>query len=302
MAVAALVAVHPPTALGAAADPSSPDPGISFEPYVTTITGAAGTSHDVSIVVKNQTDRAVEFRAEAADAMRSEQDEASLDTQPPGSGERGAGRWLTLPRTSFQLEPNTELSEFIARVVIPPGTPPGGYYAAVVFTALPPDRGQIDVQHAVPVSLFITVNGSYERDLRASLERPGVLLWQGGRRQWHLRIENHGDVHENVSGALRLDGLIAGASAVPIPSRILLPDDVVRMPVEVDVREAPDVLEAELSIERDDADDLVTAAEPTYVVPWWVIVLLAVLVGVVWWRMRRRSMGHDPGYDGQAVE
>ncbi|MCW2956473.1 MAG: hypothetical protein JWO69_1342 [Thermoleophilia bacterium] len=245
----------------------------------------------VDITVQNQTRRAHDVRASAGDiAPRTN----GAGGQPvvadaPGTRPRGAGDWLELTPTSWRLAAGKE-QRVRVRVRVPDDAPLGGNFATVTFQidAVGNDAGTVPVTAEVGTTLLFTVAGDYRRSLEASLAADDTWRWGGGRTTWLLELRNEGDLHETVSGSVEVDGMLAAPARVPIAAGIILPGETRTQVVQVELREAPDWLSAEARVELEAGADVAADADRVVVMPWWLLVAGAAVVGVVAWRLRTR--------------
>jgi hypothetical protein len=103
-----------------------------------------------------------------------------------------------------------------------------------------------------------------------------------------VHVRNEGDVHEPISGRVKLDGVFGGSSSTRLDAGILFPGEERTERVGFDLRSAPDLLRATARIDLDDAPAVVDDAPSVIVLPIWVLVLLAVAILVVVLRLRSR--------------
>ncbi|MCW2922606.1 MAG: hypothetical protein JWM98_10 [Thermoleophilia bacterium] len=204
-----------------------------------------------------------------------------------GSSSRSAASWLTTTPPRFVLPPSDQQP---VRLVfdVPKDARPGGHYVAVNFTAHQEGEAgqQLTVDYSVPVYVLLTVSGHFARQLDVRLVPRDTWRWRGGHARWDLQLHNSGDVHENVSGRVHVDGLLAGSRSVAIDPGVLLPGEHRTQHVDVDLRDAPDVWRADADVRRDGAKHATADAARVVVLPWWLLVLAAAAVALVAWRVR----------------
>lgn len=287
----------------AAAAERDPDEAFTFTPAVLFVPDAvAGGLVETRVRVQNQSTVDAAFIGEVYDARSGARGSTALELLPIGDSPRGAGAWVRASPQRFTLAAGAERT---VRVTIrpPADAGAGGHYAGIAFTALPTaPAGQIDVRPRAEVPVLITVRGDYRRELRVHVEVPSRWRWHGGAARWRVTLHNAGDVHENVSGTLELDGLLSPARSSSLKPGILLPDERRTQQVTVDLRDAPDVLVARARLVLDSSPAVRAASSRTYVVPWWLVVLLAVTAVVVAWRIRSRAPSGSPAVDDDPGE
>lgn len=257
---------------------------------------AAGDPTSTRVVVKNQTGVDARFEVALVDMQRGSGSGASraFEYVEVGTARRGAGAWITPSTGAFDLEGGSERSIELA-VDVPTGTGPGGWYAAVQFVATPIGgaAGQFEFESVVYVPVLVTVDGEFERELGVSIAPERRVLLRGGRATWTVELRNDGDVHEVVNGRVVLDSAFTGASSAPLRPAVLLPGERRTQEVSFDLRSAPDAWRAEARIEREVGEPSTTRSDRTWVVPWWLLVLVAVVVAAARWRARVRSRDWD---------
>ncbi|MCW2920920.1 MAG: hypothetical protein JWL76_794 [Thermoleophilia bacterium] len=249
----------------------------------------------VPLVIKNSTGVQPTFTSERLD-MRSGEgtDSRAFQYLPLGDAPRGAGWWIKpISPRSFTIAP-FEQQELDVAIDVPADAGAGGHYAAIMFTA-PDPRPDSQVRFDVnqPVAIFITVSGSFEHDVRVTATPSDRWRWKGGRATWDVHLRNEGDVHEPISGRMRVDGLFGGASSARLDAGILFPGEERTQRVEFDLRSAPDLLQGDVRVDLDDAAAVDDAAPRVVVLPIWMLVLLAVALVVVVLRLRMRRRARE---------
>lgn len=294
MVVATLAALGLP---GAAAAAPRDDQAISFSPALLFVEVAPGRSTTTSVLVQNQTTAAVAFRTGVLDMQDGRG--ASLDFVDAGTAERGAGTWLSPATDAFRLQAATERRVEL-QVTVPAGTRPGGYFGAVAFIAMDPDpRGQIPIDVNQPIPVYVTVDGAARRSVRAAATPTDRVRWRGGRAAWRVRVRNAGELHEVVEGQLRLDGLLSATRSEPLRPAILLPGEERTQLVDVELRDAPDLVAATTRIDGIRDGGAGERAARLLVLPWWLIVLVGATTALIAWRLRRSRewSDHEAGRD-----
>lgn len=253
----------------------------------------------VPLVIKNSTRFTPTFTSERLDMQSGEgTGSTAFRYLPIGEAPRGAGDWLEpLDPATFTI-PAFEQVELELVVQVPAGAGAGGHFAAIMFSAPDPrPDSQLSFQVRQPVVLFFTVSGDYEHDVRVTVAPTDRWRWKGGRATWRVRVHNEGDVHEPISGRLRLDGIFSGAISVPIDAGILFPGESRTQQVSFDVRSAPDLLRAQARVDLDDAPSVVDDAPGMIVLPTWVLVLIGVALTVIVARVRLRGRHRETPHD-----
>lgn len=275
------------------------DEVINYEPSFVYAQGAAGTTVTTSIAVRNQTRLDAAFTVQRADAAESPGASTAFDFLEIGEAPRGAGDWIRVEPKTFQLRAGTE-RRIPVRISIPADTGAGGHYGGVLFSVEPvKPAGQFDVSYSTGIPVLVTVDGAFERDLRVRVRADDRWRFSGGRTGWTVELRNEGDVHEVYSGRLRLDSMLSGSTSVALRPGILLPGERRTEHVRVAVRSAPDIYQARVRVQRDDARAVTASSSRMIVLPLWVLVVLAGVIAVVWYRLRtrRRHRQDEDGFD-----
>jgi Na+-transporting methylmalonyl-CoA/oxaloacetate decarboxylase gamma subunit len=115
--------------------------------------------------------------------------------------------WITVPATALVI-PAEQMLEIPIEIDLPPDTPPGGHYAAVLVGTRPPadreDATRVETSQVVSSLIFLRVSGDIVeqgsirgfRAINAVSEKPEV--------DFELRFENNGNVHLRPEGEIRI--------------------------------------------------------------------------------------------------
>lgn len=253
----------------------------------------------VPLVIKNSTRFEPTFTSELLDMQSGEgTGSTAFRYLPAGDAPRGAGEWIrpiTPERITIPALDQVEL-DVVVDVAADAGA--GGHFAAIMFTA-PDPRPDAELSFEVrqPVAFFFTVSGEFQRDVRVTAEPADRWRWSGGRTTWDVHVRNEGDVHEPISGRLRLDGVFGGTSSSRLDAGILFPGEERTQQVSFDLRSAPDLLRAQARVDLDDARSKVDDAPSVIVLPIWVLVLTALALIVIVARIRTRGGRHRARHD-----
>lgn len=237
--------------------------------------------------LQNQTVVDAVARTEAHDLRAGDRGSTAAEFIEPGTGERGAGRWVRVAPEEFELDAGTQQLVRLS-VEIPRDARPGGHYAGVRFiTDQAGPTGDVATTAEVDALVLVTVAGGYDHDLRVRAIATDGWRWRGGRASWEVELHNAGDVHEVISGKLAVDGMLSGVREIPMRPAILLPGERRTQRFDVDLREAPDRVVATAAVRADGADEPQrTAAPAVYVLPWWLLAVAVLVVALVTWRVR----------------
>lgn len=286
---------------GAAQAATTPDPdaAITFDRAVYFLEVDPGERLTVPLVIKNSTPFVPTFTSRRLD-MQSGAGTGSraFSYQPIGEAPRGAGAWIQPISPRRITIPALEQVELDIVIQVPDDAGAGGYFAALEFTA-PDPRPDSEVRFEVrqPIPIFLIVSGEFERDVRVTATPTDRWRWNGGRATWDVRVRNEGDVHEPISGQLRVDGIFGGATSSRLDAGILFPGEERTQQVSFDLRSAPDLLRSQARVDLDDEPAVVDDAPSVVVLPIWVLVLVAVALVVIVARIRLRGRRYDAPHD-----
>ncbi len=255
----------------------------------------------VPLVIKNSTRFEPTFTSERLDMQSGEgTGSTAFSYLPIGGAPRGAGEWVRPIAPTRITIPALEQVELDVVVQVPEDAGAGGHFAAIMFRA-PDPRPDAEVSFEVrqPVALFFTVSGDFERDVRVTATPTDRWRWKGGRATWDVHVRNEGDVHEPISGRVRVDGIFGGASSRRLAAGILFPGEERTQQVSFDLRSAPDLLRSQARVDLDDARSVVDDAPSVFVLPIWVLVLIAAACIVIVARIRLRGRRHGAPDDAE---
>lgn len=281
--------------------PSSNEEAIAVAPPFLVGDIEPGTRRSFTVRVLNQTRRAFRFTTTFQDLESAPQAEGGRRFLEPGESDWGAAKWMQVEPPTWTLGPATT-QELTVTADVPAGIGAGGRYAALLIRALPVvepnDPGNLSITNEISVFALLTVPGHGLHDLRVDVLPPSSPRWRGGRAAWTVRVRNRGDIHENVSGSLRVGGLFGGAERHRLEPFILLPGGEHVERVRLDLRDAPDLWSARARVDTGDGHPDRVLAPRVLVLPWWLLLVLAVAAALIAWRLGRRRR-HRQVHDEQ---
>jgi hypothetical protein len=278
-------------------DPSVGDEAITVTPTVFDDVVKPGDHRTFRVRVLNQTRRAFRFETGFVDMESGPQSDGGRRFLDPGESDWGAARWMRVSPATFTLGPATN-EELQLTVDVPADAGGGGRYAALLIRGVPVEGdGNLRVTSEISVLTLLQVGSKVHRDLRIDVGAPHSPRWRGGRATWTVTFRNHGDVHENVSGHLAFDGLFGSIQQRRIEPFILLPGGTHEQEFRVDLRDAPDLWRAVAHVDLGGKHDRTPSSSRVLVLPWWLLVVLAVAIALVAWRVLRRR--REPAIDDE---
>lgn len=207
----------------------------SVSPVLFDRTVDPGTSEQGTVQVVNDTSGKQTYYASVQNFAP--QGEEGQQTFLPESDTSGLVTWLTLDRTSVTLSPG-ESQEFRWALNVPKNAEPGGHYAALFFSTVPPrEQGGsgVGVGAKTGVLFLVNVNGNVreaafvESFTVVSDENPVLAVPMGVINRlpalFELRVRNDGSVHFAPRGTIVITNMfgntLAEVGANPLGSRVL---------------------------------------------------------------------------------
>lgn len=223
---------------------------------------------------------------------------------PTEKGEFGAGTWIEPEIRDFRLKPFESIS-FDVRVT-PPLTAPIGTNAGAVIVSGNAANGKIgtdgdptgSVAIDTAVQMFATVPGPVQHDLhiRSIHTRDAFLLGSHRFVVWDVTFTNGGTVNEHVNGSLSATSIF-GNSAFrgKIDDIIVLRNS--KRTARVIWEDPPWIgrFSPTVNVRGDDAKLVTRTGSAVTVIPWWVPVIVAMLVVFPFlflWMRRRQDWKH----------
>lgn len=283
------------------AAPAAGEPTITVTPIYQTMVLDPGASRVVTTTVQNQTTRDFRIQLRAYDFPVRTGGSRSTDFVAAGSTPLGAGTWLTFAPRTFVVRAGAERPVRV-RVAVPPDAEDGDHLGGLQYVVEPTEgAGAVSIRAAIDTYYFVQVGADAQRDLRVSVRPLDRWRWRGGRVEWAVTIENHGNVHETVTGQLRFDGRLGSVPTRRLRGGVLLPGERRTERLTAQVRDAPDVISARATVLHEpgsgEAVRSHARAHVVLVTPWWLVVLVVAALAIVWWRVASRvraSSADDP--------
>lgn len=130
----------------------------------------------------------------------------------------GLPNWISFDRPSFMLRPG-ESRQLPYTIAIPKDATPGGYYAVVFFSNVPPGTAATNVSVGARTGLlfFVTVNGQLNATLRLNdfaLETPPQI--DRLPASFRVLLQNIGNVHAVPEGTVTVRNMF-GSTVARIP-------------------------------------------------------------------------------------
>jgi len=111
----------------------------------------------------------------------------------------GVARWFNIDQSQIILK-SGERGEVAVKISAPRIAEPGGYYAAVLWSDVPPQVGGVKTANRLATLFLLTIKGQINADLQISAfqKKTGVPLG------FDLEIENKGNIHLQPTGSVSI--------------------------------------------------------------------------------------------------
>lgn len=215
---------------------ASPVHAFAVSPVLFDITADPSTKQQGIIHVTNDTNAEQTYYADVQNFVP--HGEEGQQSFMPETDTSGLVSWITLEETSVKLKVG-EGKDFRWALQLPPNAEPGGHYAAIFFSTIPPktiaDTG-VGVGAKTGVLFLVNVNGNIKESAAiesfhvASEEMNGQTVSPASFMShlpayFETRIRNDGNVHFVPRGDIKITGMFGSASGEipvnPANSRVL---------------------------------------------------------------------------------
>lgn len=276
-------------------------------PIFSNIVLEPGETNIEEIRIVNDTEQTMTYFFNALDFVAGESEDGKpvILVDNTQASQFSLAKWISFPAKSVTLEPE---EEYLTQVTIsaPEDAEPGGHYAAVFFSTMPPEEeaGQIGLGENTGALFLVTVPGDIVKDMR--------LLEFGANGKWFnrlpinffTRVENRSNVHFRPSGEIKIRGLAGESIPVNPVNGFILPNSIRRL--ESTWVRSEDAVQkggffqelksewknfglgyykAELNYIYDKDEAPITADYGFWVIPWRVLlialILLTVIIGII---------------------
>ncbi len=189
----------------------------------------AGQDISDSIRLYNETDQTLVIRVEIQTVDLESKNESGLPMLIPAQP-KGLSSWISLGEEVIALSP-AEYHDVPFTITVPDFIDPGGYYAAILFSAIAnsSDPKTIQVISKTGPLIFLTVSGEFKKE--AALLKFGFKDDLSGHwfsrhpEGFAVKIQNTGTAHLKPAGVIELFGNVGRERLLPInkEGRMILP-------------------------------------------------------------------------------
>jgi hypothetical protein len=280
--------------------------------------GAFLTDH---VAVLNYSSRPLSLQLYATDAINTAN--GGFGLLVAGQKPTGVGAWITLPKRSATVRVPAQSKTAPGQVIVPfvlrvpanatPGDHVGGIVASLQTEGQNSSGQNVVLDQRVGTRVFIRVSGTLApkltlTNLHASYH--GTLDPIGkGRVTVHYTLTNAGNVELGVNQGVSVTGLFGGSHHVTIASEpLLLPGDSVEETAQLSGGWPQFVVHAKVTAhpvaapgDHDPQLSPVTASTHAWAVPWTLLVLVIVLLGLIGAGIVARRRRSNPSAPPAAV-
>ena len=277
---------------------------ITVSPAVVSKDMSAGTSAIQNVTIANTTDRqrTIDLLIRDVDNADSKQPDASAyAVVDAGSARYGAGSWIRVPRASVTLAPGARVV-LPVRISVPARAPAGSGLAALVVHVRPEAAGAVALATDITQLVLVSVNSNEVAPrLTVSMQPQHRVVWDR-KLGWSVRIVNPGPLHRMVTAEVVVSG--AGLRRViKLRPMIIFPESARTLPVHMSASGRPGVVHATVRVRTaaQPPREHVATARRIMTVPWWFVLLVVLLTGVIAWRvqlLRSPEGDESDGSDG----
>lgn len=298
-ALAATAKTTQSTAQPNASNGAASDNGLKVSPVRTDVSIPAGTSQQLTITVSNVTTDVSSYDVVVNDFTASGDESGEpqilLDANkyaPTHSLKRLVGNLSTVT-----LQPG-ESKNILVSITIPKGYKAGGYYGAIRFTPHTADGAankNVTLSASVGSLVLVTVPGNINEEMSVAsldarksvgpnqIDSPRVIFFDNKSINGVVRFQNGGDVQEQPFGKLVLKNWRGKQLATyeinnGTPRGNVLPDSIRKFSVSLSKLGGFGKYTLEGNFGYGSSGQLITAQSTFYIIPVYVMVLLAVVV------------------------
>lgn len=256
----------------------------------------AGQTIKESVRVSNLTTKARSFLVYGADAYNTPHNGGfAFRSRDERQGDLGS--WVTSPVSSVEIPARTS-ADIPFTITVPKNATPGDHVGGLVAMEAEPgvtteaDGAAVRVQRAVAARIYLRVAGTIVpglsvQDLSVDIDAPLLPVGTGGTMTY--RVGNIGNVHLVPAATVKVTGLFghkisANGSA---PASDMIPGADGTFTARTSGIWPLDVVTTRVTV-RAEGDVYAARSKRTVVVSWTAVAVLASLVILIWWRLRRR--------------
>ncbi|HDQ22716.1 MAG TPA: hypothetical protein ENN28_01950 [Candidatus Uhrbacteria bacterium] len=285
---------------------------ITISPPIIELEAAKGDIIQQSLKVRNEENRAVTYYLSAERFIATGETGA-----PEFIGEDvGLATWIKFPYKSISI-PAGETIELPFAIEVPNYASPGGHYAVVFLSTVPPETtketSQVAIAAKIGSLILVKIAGDIKESAAISEFKTVSDTYASLPIDFYARVENNGNTHIKPRGTILIKnmwGSVAGSVAVNEQGGNVLPDQIrkfeaswVKNPNSVGATTfwgkyrqqkenyAFGRYKADLTLNYGTAGKVLTASTNFWVIPWHVIIvnlfILIIIAGILYFGIKK---------------
>jgi hypothetical protein len=289
----ALCLLLPSTTL--AAEPQAGGQGIQVSPVIIDLNAEKGKTYNLKVTVTNVTAGSLLLKANVVDFKAKDETGAPALISDGQESSFSFRSWVG-PMGSLLLQ-SKESRQVVVRVNVPANAEAGGHYGVVRFSGVPPSlAGQnISLTASVGILVLARVDGEINEQLvvkQMSVEQNGhkKALYETGPLNIVTRLENKGNVHVKPDGDITVKNFfgktVASLNLSDQPANVL-PDSIRRFESKLSKKWLFGRYTVSLNGTYGTSGKTLLAHTSFWVIPYKVIFLCLVLLGITLWLLAR---------------
>ncbi len=285
---------------------------VTISPPIIELDAARGDVINQTLKVRNESSTSMTYYLSAERFIAGGEEGA-----PEFVGEDiGLATWIKFPFNSINIGPG-ETVEVPFQIVIPSYASPGGNYAAVFLSTVPPEAeqgaSQVSIASRIGTLILVRIAGEVNEDAKIADFSTGADSYLSLPVDFNIRVENDGNVHVKPMGSITIKnmlGSVAGNVQVNEKGGNVLPEQIrkfesswIKNPNATDANTfwgkymqekenyAFGRYTAELVLNYGTAGKLMTASTSFWVIPWHIIIvnllILIILVVIIYFLVKK---------------
>lgn len=255
--------------------------------------GNPGESVTQSIKITNDDDYGALYAITVENFTKTDENGGVILGENLPDNQSQLSRWIGFNRRGGELAPHqTSIIDYI--IDIPKDAPPGGAYAAIVISMdrIVRNPGESMASSRVVSIVMLTISGDIREN--SSVNSFKAIRNDDGTMQFDCMIANHGNSHVRPSGSITIRNIFGKeVDKIDFSGENVLPGVTRRIETSWTPKHALfGLYTAALNSTYGQKNNVPLAASKHFLaMPWWSIILLAGIIGLVGntiWRKRRR--------------
>lgn len=226
------------TYTASAADDANSGQALEIAPPVVNLSANPGQTVTTQISLRDVSKTKLVVTGEVNDFVAAGEDgtpKILMDTEATEENPYSLKSWVA-PLTSLTLNPR-QIENLPVTINVPANAAPGGYYAVIRFTAVPPELEGTGVSLSASLGSLVLLKVNGKVNEKMSIEEFSVTdtndkkqaIFESMPLQFIERLKNEGTVHEQPAGQITIKdmfGKTVAAVNMNLPPRNVLPNSI----------------------------------------------------------------------------